>query len=88
LEKNICITAVRNARSGYLHDTIVASLGEHSGNWTRRLRKTTEILILCNRPSGWDSKRDAIKLDLKTAGWEGLDWIQMPYDENRWRTLV
>jgi hypothetical protein len=68
--------AARNARSGYLHDTIVASLGEHSGNWTRRPRKkTTEILIRCNGPSGSDSKRDVIKLNFKTIGWEGLDWI-------------
>jgi len=45
------ILAARNARSGYLHDTIVASIGEHSGKWTKRLRKTTEIRIRFNRPS-------------------------------------
>jgi len=36
--------------------TVVASLGEHSGNLDEETKKTTEILIRCNRPSGWDSK--------------------------------
>jgi hypothetical protein len=31
---------------------------------------------------------DNIKMDLQEVGWEGLDWIDMAQDRDRWRALV
>jgi hypothetical protein len=33
----------------------------------------------------WD---DNIKMDLQEVGWEGMDWIDMAQDRDRWRALV
>jgi hypothetical protein len=51
--------------------------------------------ILMGRPEGrrplerlgcrWE---DNIKMDLKEVEWEGVDWIDMAQDRNRWRALV
>jgi hypothetical protein len=31
---------------------------------------------------------DNIKMDLQEVGWEGVDWIDMAQDRDRWRALV
>jgi hypothetical protein len=31
---------------------------------------------------------DNIKMDLQEVGWEGLDWIDMAQDRDRWWALV
>jgi hypothetical protein len=31
---------------------------------------------------------DNIKMDLQEVGWEGVDWIYMAQDRDRWRALV
>jgi hypothetical protein len=31
---------------------------------------------------------DNIKMDLHEVGWEGVDWIDMAQDRDRWRALV
>jgi hypothetical protein len=31
---------------------------------------------------------DGIKMDLRENGWEGVEWIQLAQDRDRWRTLV
>jgi hypothetical protein len=31
---------------------------------------------------------DNIKMDLREVGWEGVDWIDMAQDRDRWRALV
>jgi hypothetical protein len=31
---------------------------------------------------------DNIKMDLLEIGWEGVDWIDLAQDRDRWRTLV
>jgi hypothetical protein len=51
--------------------------------------------ILVGRPEGrtplgrprrrWE---DNIKMDLKEMGWEGVDWIDMAQDRDRWRAVV
>jgi hypothetical protein len=51
--------------------------------------------ILVGRPEGrrplgrprhrWE---DTIKMDLQEMGWEGVDWIDMAQDRDRWRALV
>jgi hypothetical protein len=42
------------------------------------------------RPLGRPRRRweDNIKMDLQEVGWEGVDWIDMAQDRNRWRALV
>ena len=34
---------------------------------------------------GW---RDNIKMDLREVGWEGMDWIDLAQDRDRWRAHV
>jgi hypothetical protein len=29
-----------------------------------------------------------IKMDLRETGWDGVDWIEMTQDRDRWRALV
>jgi hypothetical protein len=31
---------------------------------------------------------DNIKIDLREIGWDGMDWIHLAQDRNRWGTLV
>jgi hypothetical protein len=42
------------------------------------------------RPLGRPRHRweDNIKMDLQEVGWEGMDWIDMAEDRDRWRALV
>jgi hypothetical protein len=57
--------------------------------------KTTEYRILMGKPDG---KRplgrprcrwvDNIKMDLREIGWDGMDWIDLAQDRDRWRALV
>jgi hypothetical protein len=37
------------------------------------------------RPIRWE---DNIKMDLQEVRWEGVDWIYMAQDRDRWRALV
>jgi hypothetical protein len=42
------------------------------------------------RPIGRPRRRweDNIKMDLQEVGWDGLDWIDMAWDRDRWLALV
>jgi hypothetical protein len=42
------------------------------------------------RPLGRPSRRweDNIKMYLEEVGWEGVDWIDMAQDRDRWRAVV
>jgi hypothetical protein len=31
---------------------------------------------------------DNIKVDLRVAGWDGMDWIDLAQDRDQWRALV
>jgi hypothetical protein len=31
---------------------------------------------------------DNIKIDLREIGWDGVDWIDMAKDREKWRALV
>jgi len=43
-----------------------------------------------NRPLGrpWRRWEDNIKMDLQEVGCEGMDWIELAQDRDRWRALV
>jgi hypothetical protein len=42
------------------------------------------------RPLGRPRRRweDNIKMDLREVEWEGMDWINLAQDRDRWRALV
>jgi hypothetical protein len=42
------------------------------------------------RPLGRTRRRwvDNIKMDLKEIGWDGVDWIDLAGNRDRWRALV
>jgi hypothetical protein len=42
------------------------------------------------RPLGKPRHRsvDNIKMDLREIGWDGMDWIHLAQDRDRWRALV
>jgi hypothetical protein len=42
------------------------------------------------RPLGKRRPRwvDNIKIDLREIGWDGMDWIDLAQDRDRWRPLV
>jgi hypothetical protein len=41
------------------------------------------------RPLGRPRRRwEDIKMDLQEEGWDGVDWIDMAQDRDRWRALV
>jgi hypothetical protein len=31
---------------------------------------------------------DNIKIDLREIGWDGMDWIELAQDRDKWRALV
>jgi hypothetical protein len=43
-----------------------------------------------NRPLGRPRRRwvDNIKMDLREREWDGMDWIDLAQDRDRWRALV
>jgi hypothetical protein len=63
----------------------VAHMGEGRGAYR----------ILVGRPEGrrplgrpWCRWEDNIKMNLQELRWEGVDWIDMAQDRDRWRALV
>jgi hypothetical protein len=42
------------------------------------------------RPFGRPRRRweDNIKMDLQAVGWEGMDWIDLAQDRDKWRVFV
>jgi hypothetical protein len=42
------------------------------------------------RPLGRPRHRweDDIKLDRQVVGWQGMDWIELAHDRDRWQALV
>jgi hypothetical protein len=54
-----------------------------------------EYRVLVGKPKGkrplgrlrhrWE---DQIKMDLREIGWEGVEWIHLTQDRDRWRVLV
>jgi hypothetical protein len=51
--------------------------------------------ILVRKPEGKRSLgisrrrwEDAIKIDLRESGWDGMHWIDVAHDKEQWRVLV
>jgi hypothetical protein len=51
--------------------------------------------VLVGKPQGkrplWRPRRrweDNIKMDLQVVGFEGVDWIELAQDRDKWRALV
>ena len=45
----------------------------------------------CGKETTWEPRfrwEDNIKMDLEVLGSEGMDWIGLAQDSDRWRTLV
>jgi hypothetical protein len=42
------------------------------------------------RPLGRPRRRwvNNIKIDLRKIGWDGMDWVDIAHDRDRWRALV
>jgi hypothetical protein len=59
----------------------------------RAKRNPYRILVgkpVGKRPLGRPSRRwvDNIKIDLGEIGWDGMDWIDLAQDRDKWRALV
>jgi hypothetical protein len=69
----------------------------------RRIRWTGHVARICRRrihilvgkpdgkkPLGRPRRRwvDNIKMDFKSIGWDGMDWIYLAQDKDQWRALV
>jgi hypothetical protein len=57
--------------------------------------KRNAYRIMVGNPEGkrplWRSRRswvDNIKMDLRDAGWGGMDWISLAHDGDQWRAPV
>jgi hypothetical protein len=63
----------------------VARMGERRGAYRVFLGKPEGKRQLGRPKRRWE---DNINMDLKQVGWEGMDWIDLAPDRDRWRVLV
>ena len=63
----------------------VARTGDRKGAYRVLMRKPER-----RRPLGRSRHRseDNIKIDVREVGWEGMDWIDLAQNRDRWRALV
>jgi hypothetical protein len=59
----------------------------------RKKRNTYRIYVgkpEGKRPLGKPRSRwvDNIKMDLRNVGWDGMDWIDLDQDRDKWRAVV
>jgi hypothetical protein len=52
--------------------------------------KRNAYRILVGKPEGRPRRRwvENIKIDLREVGWDGMDWIDLVQDRDKWRALV
>jgi hypothetical protein len=56
----------------------------------REMYKALVRILEGKRPLGRKRRRweDEIRMDLGEIGWEGVDWIRVSQDRDRWRAIV
>jgi hypothetical protein len=56
----------------------------------RKMYKALVRILEGKRPLGRKRRRweDEIRMDLGETGWEGVDWIRVSQDRDRWRAIV
>jgi hypothetical protein len=80
----------------YLSPNIIRVIKSRRMRWAGHVARMGEgrsaYRILVRRPEGWRPLgrprrrwEDNIKTDLQEVGWEGVDWIAMAQDRDRWR---
>src|SRR5215470_10217895 len=83
----------------YSSPNIIRVIKSRRMRWAEHVARRGEgrgaYRILVGRPEGrrplgrprrrWE---DNIKMDLREVGWEGVDWIELAQDRDRWRALV
>jgi hypothetical protein len=60
-------------------------MGKRRGVYRVLVGKREGKRPLGRRRLGWE---DNTKMDLQEEGWEGMDWIDLTHDRDRWRALV
>jgi len=60
-------------------------MGERSGIYRVLVRKPEGKRLLGRTRCRWE---DNIKMDLQEVGYEGMDWIELAQDRDRWRGLM
>jgi hypothetical protein len=63
----------------------VARMGERRGDYRILVENSEGKRALGRLRHRWE---DNIKMDLQEVGCEGMDWVELAQDRNRWRTLV
>jgi len=60
-------------------------MGERRGEYRVSVGKHEGEILLGRPRRKWE---DNIKMDLQEVGCEGMDWIELSQDRDRWRALV
>jgi hypothetical protein len=71
-----------------IHFNIVHPPTPRSSQWSPSFRLSHQYPIRIGgkaRRKGWV---DNIKMDFREVGWDGMDWIDLAHDRDRWRVLV
>jgi hypothetical protein len=99
LDFKICLLFTRNARlealislAIFMNNQVKNEIGRaysthgDKSNAYRILVEKPEV----KRPLGKPRRRweNNIKLDLREIGWDGMDWIDLTQDRDRWRAIV
>jgi hypothetical protein len=63
----------------------VARMGEGRNVYRVSVRKPEGKRPLERSSRRWE---DGIKMDLRETGWEGVEWIHLAQDRDRWRAVV
>jgi hypothetical protein len=60
-------------------------MGERRGEYRALVGKPEGRRPLGRPRRKWENN---IKMDLREVGWDGVDWIDLAEDRDRWRALV
>jgi hypothetical protein len=63
----------------------VACVGKRRGAYKALMGKPEGMRPLGRPRHRWE---DNIKMDLRDVGWDGMDWINLVQDRDKWRALV